>query len=271
MRLALGAAVFAEWVTNKDRRHRCRRRFPTHQPPERGDNDHNLANGDDAWTGIPPVHPKTMMDSFCWGDDNLHTLRHHLFINPQDKHFHFGAPDGPILGPPGVTLPKLFLDIVAERTLSLGYAGIDAPSTSIMMQSLAAADKINQSGPVPKPRVLWAFENDPECQKELMRHPCGVEKIFGDLRALWVPSIKKTLDGLEDRRAIELLQHLGPWVVALTFSPTHPALTEAGAVGEGAAGGEEEEGEEGGWRSLRDAPFPVRRTANLLRWRRSYP
>eukprot|EP00959_Pyramimonas_sp_CCMP1952_P244915 5118918-Pyramimonas_sp.AAC.1 len=43
-----------------------------------------------------------------------------------------------------------------------------------------------------------------------MRHPCGVERIFGDLRNLWAPSIREALQGLEDQRAAEILERRGP-------------------------------------------------------------
>lgn len=109
---------------------------------------------------------KTLVEDFQWANDNFDAIEAMLVENKEDGLLHWGTPSGPIMG--GLmTTEELYAKAIKGKTLSMGYAGVDAPGAALLQSFVAMMDRSETPLDVSKPQVLWAIEMNKHCQLEL--------------------------------------------------------------------------------------------------------
>ncbi len=106
----------------------------------------------------------SLAEDFMWADHNLDVVKNHLV--EVDGRLHWGSRTGPLMGPI-MSAEEMFASVVTDRTITLAYAGVDAPGTALIQMVHAASDRGGPNIKIGKPRVLWAIEQNKACQMEL--------------------------------------------------------------------------------------------------------
>ncbi len=117
-------------------------------------------------SAIPRKVVNSLAEDLSWAAHNFEVMKSMLVESPIDGLLHFGGVTGPIMG--GVmTVEQLFGKAIQNKTVSFGYAGVDAPGCAIIQSLVAAMDRSGVLLDTSKPKALWAIEHDKHCQREL--------------------------------------------------------------------------------------------------------
>lgn len=152
----------------------------------------------------------SLEDDFRWANDNFDSIGD-LLVEDKNGVIRFGSKDGPFvtskLGDDCVA--ELFTKNVGKLTVSLSYAGIDAPGCSLMMSVACARSRGHDAR---KPTIVRAIEYDAPCQRELRGHPCAPLTLFGDLDEFWLPQIKSAFRALRSAGKAVTLDSMLPLI-----------------------------------------------------------
>ncbi len=153
----------------------------------------------------------SLAEDFMWPNDYFDCIGSG-FVEDANGLIRFGNTSGPIFPTRFAADPaaQLFARNVSTRTISLSYAGIDAPGTSLIMSAATAEDRGHI---VRKPRVIRAIEQDEACQRELKLHPSNVEMLVSDLDQLWIPQIRQAMRAIKESNKKITLDSLLPLVL----------------------------------------------------------
>ena len=94
--------------------------------------------------------------------------------------------------------------------MSSGFSGIDSPGTARCLLKSKLEHQLGRS--VNMAPHVWAFDNDQDCQRELLCHPDAPQHLFGDVCDFWDPAVRDALAFLQKRGGRLSVHKLAPMV-----------------------------------------------------------